>query len=113
LTSTEGRPKRPPPCRWRCSANWSPPATALPAAGATALLLFGFAGALRRSELVALRVEDVKVDADGLLSVRTRRPAGGCPPATLSSPMGSSPPEKRRARRSSNSARAGRRSGSC
>jgi integrase len=31
-----------------------------------ALLLFGFAGALRRSELVALRVEDVKVDADGL-----------------------------------------------
>ena len=31
-----------------------------------ALLLFGFAGALRRSELVALQVEDVKVDADGL-----------------------------------------------
>jgi integrase len=31
-----------------------------------ALLLFGFAGALRRSELVALRVEDVKVDTDGL-----------------------------------------------
>jgi integrase len=32
-----------------------------------ALLLFGSADALRRSELVALRVEDVKVDADGLL----------------------------------------------
>ena len=31
-----------------------------------ALLLFGFAGALRRSELVALRVEDVSVAADGL-----------------------------------------------
>jgi integrase len=31
-----------------------------------ALLLFGFAGALRRSELVALRVEDVMVDAGGL-----------------------------------------------
>jgi integrase len=28
-----------------------------------ALLLFGFAGALRRSELVALQVEDVKGDA--------------------------------------------------
>jgi integrase len=31
-----------------------------------ALLLFGFAGALRRSELVSLRVEDVAVVADGL-----------------------------------------------
>jgi integrase len=31
-----------------------------------ALLLLGFAGALRRSELVAIRVEDVKVDANGL-----------------------------------------------
>jgi integrase len=31
-----------------------------------ALLLFGFVGALRRSELVALRVEDVGVVADGL-----------------------------------------------
>jgi integrase len=31
-----------------------------------ALLLFGFAGALRRSELVFLTVEDVRVDADGL-----------------------------------------------
>jgi integrase len=31
-----------------------------------ALLLFGFAGALRRSELVSLRVEDVVVDANGL-----------------------------------------------
>ena len=31
-----------------------------------ALLLFGFAGALRRSELVSLNVEDVRVDADGL-----------------------------------------------
>jgi integrase len=44
-----------------------------------ALLLFGFAGALRRSELVALRVEDVRVDADGL-RLRIRRgktdPAG-------------------------------------
>jgi integrase len=37
-----------------------------------ALLLFGFAGALRRSELVALRVEDVRVDADGL-RLRIRR----------------------------------------
>jgi len=31
-----------------------------------ALLLFGFAGALRRSELVSLRVEDVVVDGNGL-----------------------------------------------
>jgi len=31
-----------------------------------ALLLFGFAGALRRSELVSLNVEDVKIEADGL-----------------------------------------------
>jgi integrase len=31
-----------------------------------ALLLFGFAGALRRSELVAVQIDDVKVDADGL-----------------------------------------------
>jgi integrase len=31
-----------------------------------ALLPFGFAGALRRSELAALRVEHVKMDADGL-----------------------------------------------
>ena len=31
-----------------------------------ALLLFGFAGALRRSELVALTVEDVRIDADGV-----------------------------------------------
>jgi integrase len=44
-----------------------------------ALLLFGFAGALRRSELVSLNVEDVRVDADGL-RLRIRRgktdPAG-------------------------------------
>src|SRR5471030_2819744 len=31
-----------------------------------ALLLFGFVGALRRSELVALRVEDVAIVAGGL-----------------------------------------------
>jgi integrase len=31
-----------------------------------ALLLFGFAGALRRSELVFLNVEDVRIDAGGL-----------------------------------------------
>jgi hypothetical protein len=31
-----------------------------------ALLLFGFAGALRRPELASLRVEDVVVDANGL-----------------------------------------------
>jgi integrase len=37
-----------------------------------ALLLFGFAGALRRSELVALQVEDIRVDADGL-RLRIRR----------------------------------------
>jgi integrase len=37
-----------------------------------ALLLFGFAGALRRSELVALNVEDVRMDADGL-RLRIRR----------------------------------------
>jgi integrase len=37
-----------------------------------ALLLFGFAGALRRSELVALRVEDVAVVAGGL-RLRIRR----------------------------------------
>jgi len=37
-----------------------------------ALLLFGFAGALRRSELVFLNVEDVRVDTDGL-RLRIRR----------------------------------------
>jgi integrase len=37
-----------------------------------ALLLFGFVGALRRSELVALRVEDVALVADGL-QLRIRR----------------------------------------
>jgi integrase len=37
-----------------------------------ALLLFGFAGALRRSELVALQVEDIEIDAGGL-RVRIRR----------------------------------------
>jgi integrase len=37
-----------------------------------ALLLFGFAGALRRSELVSLHVEDVRVDAHGL-RLRIRR----------------------------------------
>jgi integrase len=37
-----------------------------------ALLLFGFVGALRRSELVALRVEDVAIVADGL-RLRIRR----------------------------------------
>jgi integrase len=37
-----------------------------------ALLLFGFTGALRRSELVALQVEDVTVNADGL-RLRIRR----------------------------------------
>jgi integrase len=37
-----------------------------------ALLLFGFVGALRRSELVALRVEDVAIVAGGL---RLRIPA--------------------------------------
>jgi integrase len=31
-----------------------------------ALLLFGFAGALRRSELISINVEDVRIDADGL-----------------------------------------------
>lgn len=31
-----------------------------------ALLLFGFAGALRRSELVAIRVEDLAIEIDGL-----------------------------------------------
>ena len=37
-----------------------------------ALLLFGFTGALRRSELVALHVEDVRIDAHGL-RLRIRR----------------------------------------
>jgi hypothetical protein len=36
------------------------------------LLLFGFAGALRRSELVALDIEDVSEDDDGLLLVVRR-----------------------------------------
>jgi integrase len=31
------------------------------------MLLIGFAGALRRSELVALDVDDVQEDADGLV----------------------------------------------
>jgi integrase len=36
------------------------------------LILIGFAGALRRSELVALDVDDVAEDADGLV-LRIRR----------------------------------------
>jgi len=37
-----------------------------------ALLLLGFAGALRRSELAALQVRDVEIDADGVVTVRIR-----------------------------------------
>ena len=59
--------------RWPCCASCSPPATAR-ARGRRdrALLLFGFAGALRRSELVALQVEDVAAVAGGL-RLRIRR----------------------------------------
>jgi integrase len=43
-----------------------------------ALLLFGFAGALRRSELVALQVEDVAVVAGGLrLRISRGKPGRG------------------------------------
>ena len=56
-----------------CCASCSPPATQS-ARGRRdrALLLFGFAGALRRSELVALQVEDVAIVAGGL-RLRIRR----------------------------------------
>lgn len=37
-----------------------------------ALLLLGFAGALRRSELAALQIRDVEIDADGVVTVRIR-----------------------------------------
>ena len=37
-----------------------------------ALLLLGFAGALRRSELAALQIRDVELDADGVVTVRIR-----------------------------------------
>ena len=46
-----------------------------------ALLLFGFAGALRRSELVSLRVEDVAIVAGGLRLAAIRR-GGRNRPAT-------------------------------
>jgi len=40
-----------------------------------ALILVGFAGALRRSELVALDVDDIDEDADGLvLRIRNQKP---------------------------------------
>ena len=42
-----------------------------------ALLLMGFAGALRRSELVALNVADVTEDDDGLLMTLHRSKADG------------------------------------
>ena len=60
-----------------------------------ALLLFGFAGALRRSELVALQVEDVAVVAGGLrLRIaaqqdrpgRGRGPRSACRAASMSRP---------------------------
>lgn len=37
-----------------------------------ALLLLGFAGALRRSELAALQMRDVELDADGVVTLRIR-----------------------------------------
>jgi integrase len=50
------------------------PAAALAAVRDRALLLVGFAGCLRRSELVGLDVSDVEVTADGLvLSVRSSK----------------------------------------
>jgi integrase len=56
-----------------------------------ALLLIGFAGALRRSELVALQVEDISRDASGLrLRIRRgktdRAGEGACPAAGMSKP---------------------------
>ena len=58
-----------------------------------ALLLVGFAGALRRSELAALQLRDVEITADGELVVRIRssktdQDAAG---ATIAYPRGSSP----------------------
>ena len=58
-----------------------------------ALLLLGFAGALRRNELAALQLRDVEITADGELVVRIRssktdQDAAG---ATIAYPRGSSP----------------------
>jgi site-specific recombinase XerD len=57
-----------------------------------ALLLIGYAGALRRSELVALDVEDISEDADGLVLIirrsKTDQEAEG---ATRGLPYGSHP----------------------
>jgi len=38
-----------------------------------ALLLLGFAGALRRSELAALQIRDLELDEDGVVTVRIRQ----------------------------------------
>ena len=43
---------------------------------ARAVLAIGFAGALRRSELVALRVEDIRRDAEGIRVVIRRSKPG-------------------------------------
>ena len=51
----------------------------------SALLLFGFAGALRRSELVALQVEDVALAAGGL---RVRIPRSKTDPAGQGAEIG-------------------------
>ena len=61
------RPPKP-PSRRSCCGSWSPdlPET-LRGRRDRALLLVGFAGALRRSELVALEVRDVAFEAEGMV----------------------------------------------
>ncbi len=57
-----------------------------------ALLLFGFAGALRRSELVALHVEDVALGAGGLrLRIRRGKTDGTGQGAEIGLPRGKHP----------------------
>jgi hypothetical protein len=57
-----------------------------------ALILIGFAGALRRSELVALDVDDVAEDADGLvLSMRKSKTDQEAEGEVLGLPYGSHP----------------------
>ena len=70
----------------------SGPGKALPAARDRALLLLGFAGAFRRSELVGLDVRDVQSTGDGLV-VRLRRSKTDQDAAgrTIGIPYGSDP----------------------
>jgi integrase len=59
----------------------SPTATSLRALRNRAIILLGFVGAFRRSELVALNVEDLEETAEGKLV--TLRRSKDVPPAAL------------------------------